>query len=226
MIPKIAWIHWHDLHNIPWLRAQSIRTFKKYNPTWAVNVIDTPPGIRKHGMGYAHEADWTRWRTLEEHGGFIIESDTITLAPIPDEWLDCDICAQVRKGNIYQMAALGVVPGNGLMVRLDEACSRGAFILSGMTEHGQQLGVDLLKKVTLNNVRHFGSIYNMPQDGYCCYNWNQDPFDLWTEQGPAEQIPKRAIGIHWYGGHKRSRECEETACESGKSWLERKAREA
>lgn len=224
MIPKIAWIHWAN-PPMPWLRSRSVETFKKHHPDWQVWTIGTPSDIRSYGMSYAHEADWLWWRMLALHGGFLIASDTITVAPIPDEWRDCELCVQVRDGNVYQFAALGSVPGNGLMTDASRACRELAFGLKG-EKAGQQLGVNLLRRLTEGNISNYGKVFNMPESGYCFYDWRNDPFSLWSKEGPDKPLPDSAVGLHWYGGHESTLRHEGSAHKDGDSWLERMAASA
>lgn len=227
MIPKIAWIHWAN-PPMPWLRRKSVETFRKHHPDWQVWQIGTAWDIREKGLSYAHEADWTWWRVLLEHGGFLVASDVISLGRIPDEWHDADICAQTTgRGDVYQFAALGCAPGNGLVEDANALCERdwGKVKDSGGDTY-QAFGVDLLRRVTQGDIYRFGKVYEMPRDAYCFYDWDQDPYWLWTKEGPSKPLPPHALGVHWYGGHEKSKEMEPTASPGGPSWLERIAHDS
>ena len=217
-------MHWHDPQNMPWLRAQSVRTFRKYNPTWDLRVIGTPADIAEKGLEYAQEADWTWWRMLHDHGGFLVASDVISLRPIPDEWRYADLCVQTRGGNVFQFAALGAAKDNGLMQCAEEACEGLAPIVASKNRNVYQaLGVNLLSNLTCDHIEQFGSIYEMPESAFCFYDWAADVNSMWTVEGPTKYLPDDAIGVHWYGGHDESRIRESTAREGGPSWLERLA---
>lgn len=227
MIPRIAWIHWAG-KPMNWLRLQSIRTFRKHNPDWDIRVIGTPDNIRRYGLEYAHEADWTWWRKLHDEGGFLVASDVISIAPMRDEWLDGDLCAQVRGGDVYQFAALGAAPGNELMRRAEEACASVAPRLQGAKgDVYQAMGVNLLRRITCGEIERFADrLVDLPEEAFCFYDWAGDPFELWTESGPEKPLPAGAVGVHWYGGHVASRAREWGAQPYGPSWLERLARDS
>jgi len=221
MIPKIAWMHWTG-KPMNWLRRQAIRTFQKHNPSWDLRVIDTPHDIRGTGIGYAQQADWTWWRMLHKHGGFLVASDVISCGAVPDEWTLGDLCAQTRGGDIYQFAALGAAPGNELMLRAEKRCRVDALqVATSSADVYQSMGVNMLRHITRNEIDRFGKLVEMPEEAYCFYDWDQDPYSLWTEDGPAGTLPDTALGVHWYGGHVASKEREWSASKNGPSWLER-----
>jgi hypothetical protein len=227
MIPKIAWIHWAN-PPMPWLRRKSVETFKKHHPDWQVWQVGTPYDIREKGLDYAKEADWTWWRLLREHGGFLIASDVVSVGRIPEAWHDADLCAQTTgNGDVYQFAALGCVPGNGLVEDAHALCGREwEEVKQQKGDTYQAFGVNLLRRVTQGDIYRFGKVYEMPRDAYCFYDWDRDPWDLWTEQGPSRPLPAHALGVHWYGGHEKSKEMEPTASPTGRSWIERFARDS
>ena len=217
MIPKIAWIHWHDPQNMPWLRLKSVSTFREHNPGWDVRLIGTPDDMRGKGLEYAHEADWTWWRMLSQSGGFLVASDAISIAPIPDEWLDAELAVQARGGDVYQFPVLGAVEGNELMRRAEVYCQTNCDARLGY----QSFGVDMLRRITNGEVDRFGEVFRIPEQAYCFYDWNQDPYALWSDDGPAKELPADAVGLHWYGGHVESVRKEPGSGPEGTSWLER-----
>lgn len=202
---------------MPWLRQRAVDTFKKHNPDWQVWVVGTPEDIRSHGLSYAHEADWTWWRLLHLHGGFLVASDAISIAPIPDEYLDADLAAQTRGGNVYQFPILGAAKGNDLMGDASRWCKRMSRDELGY----QSFGVDLLRRLTAGDISRYGKVFDIPEEAYCFYDWDQDPHSLWTVEGPEKELPDSALGIHWYGGHEKSKLMEPHSGPDGKSWLER-----
>ena len=232
MIPKIAWTHWDG--EMSWLRRHGIETFKQHNPDWKLYVCKTDERIGAYGLHPALAGDWAGWTNLLSAGGFVIDSDIIHINPIPDEWLDCDVCAQTGSGgNVYQMAALGVVPQSDLMAGVVSHCLRNARRRVPYTEDPfnaeydgyQDFGVKALLAVTRGNIERFGKLHRISHEDFCFYDWSNGPRMMWSEAGPAEELPVSAIGVHWYGGSKESRKREYDAKEDGPSWLERLASE-
>lgn len=229
MIPKLAWFHWSpNGPEMSWLRQAGIESFRKHNPEWECNLLDTPQEFQLPGMGVSHEADWTCWHTLATEGGVFIDTDIIHIAPIPDEYLDCELLAQTSTTfNVFQFGVIGSVVGNKLMVDADKRCSESVKIFTPVG--WSTFGVPLLKGITQNNLGHpfkqpiFGKLYDMPTEAFCFYDWKDDVDDMWMVGGPYESLPASAIGVHWYGGHYASRELERQAVPDGESWIERLA---
>lgn len=224
MIPRIAWIHWaQDGPPMSWLREAGVASFKKQNPDWTCNVVDTLPEIKHRGLKWWQEADWTWWTLLARHGGFLVASDVIHVRPMPEAWLDADLCAQSKGQHVHQFASLGAVPGNPLMVHASEACKAHSSPIQD-----QAMGVHLLHAlVGEGDVRtKYGKFVNMPQDAFCSYNWAEDVVALWNGVPAGFALPDSAIGIHWYGGHWATRQHERTSSPTGPSLIEHIASEA
>lgn len=230
MIPKIAWTHWDG--EMSWLRRRGLDTFKQHNPDWKLYVCTTDENIGKYGLHPALAGDWTGWCNLLSAGGFAIDSDIIWCNPIPDEWLDCDVCAQTgSKGNVYQMAALGVVPQNDLMVGAVSYCQRNAERMMDYVKDVfdidddiyQEFGVNALLAVTKGDIQRFGKIHRISHEDFCFYDWSNGPRQMWGKNEPSQVLPDTVIGVHWYGGSKLSKKYEYGAKENGPSWLERLA---
>jgi len=226
MIPRIAWMHWsQNGPKMSWLRKRAVTTFERHNPSWKVNLIETPDDIASiPGIGVSHEADWTCWRTLAQHGGFVFDTDIVHVAPVPDEWLDAELCAQLcaEKKDVFQFAGIGSVPGNELMVKAEQLCEESA---RASTPIGwETFGIPLLRRITQGKiVKDYGAI-NMPRRAFCHYNWTNDTEEMWSELGPNKSMHRDVVGVHWYGGHHTSRVCEPSCSPDGGSWLERLAR--
>jgi len=205
-----------------WLRRAGIESFRKYNPEWTINVIDTPQNMQKPGMGVSHEADWTCWHTLAARGGVFIDTDIIHVAPVPDEYLSQELLVQTSEThNVFQFGVIGSVAGNRLVVEADKRCAEAC---KKYTPVGwSTFGVPLLKQITCNKVEDFGPLFDMPTEAFCFYNWMDHVDEMWMVGGPLEPLPESAIGVHWYGGHPTSMTSERRAVPTGNSWLERVA---
>ncbi len=219
-IPKIAWFHWAG-PPMSWLRSQSLRTFRKQNPDWKVRLVGPHPDVEAIDFPIlpAQKGDWTRWRLLSEFGGFGFDSDIVFLKPIPDEWLDADLCIQLDGGLVHQIAAVGAVPGNDLMIRSAEWCQ----LHVAPDQDYQIFGTRLMHRLVgrPKTVHDYGRVFDIPRDALCFYNWHDDVPIMWTKEGPVKNpFPPNAIGVHWYGGHKTSQLHEP---KSHPLWIERLA---
>lgn len=202
MIPKIAYFHWDgDGPPMDWLRHVSIATFAKFNPTWEIRLIRTHPIVRAADLGYAQKADITWWKALEAEGGWQVATDIVFTKPVPEAWLDAELCACTNgRSRVYQFAMLGAVPGHPFI----RACvSEGMRrVLAGGFIDYQDLGVWLLKDMA----PLMGPVKELPMSALCHY----DDLQCETLWDPAQtlDLPEEAIGVHWYGGHVVSRELE------------------
>ena len=216
-----------------WLRQRCAETFVQHNPDWELRVVTTPDDMAHHsGLCEAHKADWHRWRLLAAHGGLAIDSDIIWTNPIPDEWLDCDLCAQyTASGDIYQMAAIGTVPGHKLAVDAERYCEKNSGRVAKHTKDPfnpddsvyQEFGVVALAKITQHAIWRLGSLCRISHEDLCFYDWANGPRQVWGDDAPLQELPETAIGVHWYGGSKESKKHEYAAHAGGPSWLERLA---
>lgn len=183
-----------------WLRMASIATFTHFNPSWEIRLHGTPEDIRKHGLWYAQEADWTWWRMLAKHGGFQVATDIIFVRPIPDAWLNCGLNA-CKNGTttIYQFAMLGAVAGHPFMLEAEKAC---AEMSNGSGLGYQAMGVDMLKRVGHKDMLESGGLFYDQPMGALCHFQSHETGTLWKDTQIA--LPESVIGIHWYGGHDAS----------------------
>ena len=198
MIPKIAHFHWAG-KTMNWLRWASIVTFAKHNPDWEIRLLRTPPYIRKYGLEYAHEADWTWWSVLLKEGGFQVATDIVFTEPVPDEWLDCEISVSVRNGAVWQFAMLGAIPGLGYFSECVSRCEKMAKARLSY----QSMGVDLLRRVPLIGYK----LFQQPHVALCSVPWDQVD-RCWDNELGGMLMTKETIGVHWYGGWKTSTEKE------------------
>ena len=215
-----------------WLRQQTIVTFMKHNPTWEVHIIPPHPAIAKHNLLHAHACDWSAWKRLYEYGGFLMDSDVISINPIPHEYLGADLCYQSSNRNdrtVRQKAFFGAAKGNLYMKRLDEYCEAQAAKYGGVEEQNGSLsgqdynafGVDALRHTSDEKV---GEELTFDKDAFCYYGHDSDTIvSLWGER-PLKSLSSACIGVHWYGGSPISFEREHDTSPTGTSWLERIAR--
>jgi len=229
MIERVAITHWEG--EMSWLRKRSLETFQEQNPKWSLEVVGTPKDIKKYGLTHAQAGDWTSWRMLRDYGGLVIDSDIVWTNPVPDGWLDCDICAQHKSsGNVYQMAAIGAARGNELFLECERYCESHAESVASQgvdpfdPDAGYQVfGVETLARIVKNNIGRFGRIARISHEDLCFYGWELGPRQVWGEKDPSQELPDSAIGVHWYGGSKESKKHEYAAHAGGPSWLERLA---
>ncbi len=215
MIPKIAWFHWEPPRDgkhkeMSWLRKRGIESFRQHNPSWDVRVISTPDDIKARKLHrLPKEGDWSVWRMLRHHGGWLVHSDAIYIKPIPDEWLDYDIAAQVyekggyaawkmmRWGDIQQIPALGIIPNHKFMIEVEDLCA------SSPDEEYQNYGIQLLAAVVhkeAGGIYRYGNVFNFGREAFCPYYFNkEDVRQLWgAETKPTH--PDSSIAVHWYAG--------------------------
>ncbi len=223
MIPKIAHFHW-TATPMSWMRMATIATFKRHNPGWEIRLHDTPADIRKHGLLPAHEGDWTRWRVLEEFGGFSVGSDIVFVKPVPDAWLDCGLnaCTNGSRG-IFQMAMVGAVPEHPFIGIAADRCA--AIPKFGKIGY-QDFGPNLLQEMGRELFEVSGKFLDQPMDALCHFRhttvnalWGD--YELWGFMD--FELPESAIGIHWYGGHPISKLEEPNAGPGGDPYIVRLA---
>jgi hypothetical protein len=212
MIPKIAHFHWSG-PTMSWLRIVSIATFKKHNPDWEIRLHDTLPSIKKVGLNYPQQADWTWWEVLLEHGGFQVATDIVFIKPIPDEWLEKPLCAALNGGKeIYQFAALGAAPGLPFMHEVVRRCRQIGEKVRGQLDF-QAFGVHLLHEVDLPE-----DMFDQPMAAFCPYDHIQ--CEKYWNGGELLPLPDETIGLHWYGGHEVTKRHERSAKYGGSTVIE------
>lgn len=220
MIPKIAHFHW-DQSGPPmsWLRTVSIATFAKFNPTWEVRIIRSDPVLVGHGaLQHGHRADLAWWEALRDVGGFQVATDIVFTKPVPDDWLDAELCVCTKgQGRVEQFAMLGSVAGHPFVTAAAQEgrnrCSGG-----GAMDY-QDVGVWMLHGLS----KHLGDFKELPNEALCHYNWDWCPM-FWSN-GFLEDInlPEEAIGCHWYGGDRLGKQNEWAAGPGSDYWIVRLA---
>ena len=208
MIPKIAHFHWDGSGpSMSWLRIVSIASFAKFNPDWEIRLIRSDPSLNDPALCYGNKADLSWWLALEAVGGFQVATDIVFRGPVPDAWLDAELCACTSNGHdvsrdiysgcgrVYQFAMMGAAAGHPFMV---EAVKESKRLLQRLTSSPlgyQALGVELLLAVK----EHMGPVRELPMSALCYYD--DSAVDKLWEVGSPPPLPDEAIGIHWYGGH-------------------------
>lgn len=216
MIPKIAHFHWDQSGpSMSWLRTVSIASFAKFNPEWEIRLIRSDPSFSGHRLCYGNRADLSWWLALKATGGFQVATDIVFRGPVPDAWLDAELCACTSNGlevsrdlysgggRVYQFAMMGATAGHPFMVeavkeaqtRIQNLTSEQAPLVATPPMGYQALGVDLLSVIK----EHMGPTKELPMNALCYYD--DSAVDKLWEVGPPPPLPDEAIGIHWYGGH-------------------------
>ena len=215
MIPKIAHFHWTG-GPMSWLRTVSIASFKKFNPDWEIRLHDTHPHVKQYGLRYCQQADWTWWKALGEYGGFQVATDIVFVRPVPDDWLSCDMNACTRETSaVYQFAMMGAIAGHPYIVEADRRCQEMAEGAHAFHELDQLMGIDMLRTIHPELLRS-GRFFDQPMGALCRFS----PYDvnaLWNS-GDISLEPN-VIGVHWYGGHPRSKAEEPIAMPGHPSFL-------
>jgi len=203
-----------------WLRQQSIETFRRLNPEWAVDVCYRP------GDNPVHRSDLFRYGELDARGGVYFDTDIVFLKQFPEHLLDCDvgitITDRLRFSNI------------GVLLASPQSTFYGAARTAAITrienpkyspDSYQALGVGLLNLMHLSALKMvpvkldvcedaFGRVermypgekwLNLPETLICPVQWDK----LGTlYDGTHVDIPKESIGIHWFGGAQESKRFE------------------
>jgi hypothetical protein len=187
-----------------WLRRASIASFIKLNPTWEVRLIRSHPSLQGLPLGYAQKADISWWLALKEHGGFATSTDIVFTKPVPDEWLDAELCCCTKGYDfVYQLAMIGCTPGHLLLETVVEAGWRK--IRTAKELDYQALGVHLY----LEHKHLIEPHYELPMNALCYYD-DSNCVEVW-KPGVGLGLPDEAIGVHWYGGHETSKSLEHEA---------------
>lgn len=206
MIPKIAHFHWEG-PPITWLRMMGLYTFIRLNPRWEVRLHRTPDDMRARNLPcHGNEADWTWLRVVHEHGGFALATDTVFVRPMPDEWLNGDLCACTDGTKSLHHCCFGAMPGHPFVLECLDACE-GRI---GRKMQYEALGIELLKAVAARHggVQGFANFHDMPRDAFTQYSFVQPPA-LWADG--ELKCSAGAVGITWFGGHPESRKFEPRA---------------
>lgn len=103
---------------VPQLRLQRVKSESFINEHPAYRLTQEGRFIERHGLVYAHEADFLRLKILLEHGGVYADMDTLFLNPLPEDLFNKDFVLG-REGP--------VAPGGGEEPE-DSLCN--AFIMS------------------------------------------------------------------------------------------------
>lgn len=207
MIPRIAHFHWEEGLRWSWLRSMSISTFMRHNPEWDVMFHRTPKDIRDRGLAeLAHNGDWTLIRRMSEFGGFFFGTDTVFVAPVPDEWLDADMCICPGESRPLHHMTIGSIPDTEFLDNCLDECERLATLdeIPDEPRFGryQAFGIGLLTRVwdEMGGMKGM-KISEMPRRAYTPVEWC-DPLRLWRDEDV--NLPEGTIGVHWFGGHPES----------------------
>lgn len=209
MIPKIAHFHWAG-KPLPWLRMVGLWSFARQNPDWEVRLIRTPEHIKVLDLpSYGHEADWTLYEALYEHGGFAMHTDTVFVKPVPEQWCFADFTGCSAYGQALHHICFGAAQGSLLMKDCLDRCPEINY------ERGYQvLGVELINGV----IRRSGGVGNLNARSiaFCDMSVNaltpipwRRPQDFWKEE--PLQLPEESVGATWFGASDISKEYEPKA---------------
>ena len=210
MIPKVAHFHWES-NPINWLRMHGIYTFARLNPRWKIILHRTPDWMLEKDprMFYCHQADYVWIDVLHKEGGFAFATDTVFVKPVPDEWLDADMCICSDGSNTFSHNSFGSVAGMELLKLCVDSCEE-TLARPGDLDY-QQFGTLLLQSVVatyggLDKMREEGyKIFDMPYAALCPIGW-ANVERCWSTE-PLE-LPDETIGVTWFGGNSMSRKRE------------------
>lgn len=219
MIPKIAHFHWEQGPPMSWLRVVSIATFAKFNPTWEIRLIRSDHALAgRTDLCYAHKADLAWWEALRDVGGFQVATDIVFTKPVPDDWLDSELCACTKgQGRVEQFAMLGSVAGHPFVTAAAQEGRQRC--LSDAAKDYQDIGVWMLHGLS----KYLGVVKELSNSALCHYDWNWCEM-FWSRAGlDTYALPDEAIGCHWYGGDRLGRQNEWTAGPQSDYWIVRLA---
>ena len=210
MIPKIATFCWSGERPMSWLRRQSMESFRRLNPDWRVNLVDTT-GRDPCGDGFRFDilrSDLARYEELFEIGGFYFDTDIVFVRPIPARWLSSHLALPLCKNTrrVTHIASLGCTPGHSFFHYLISRCKQA--IESQDVLGYQDLGINILSKLAIPD-----DVFPIDTDAMLSHPWDQVA-SMWSS-AMKKDISPDAIGIHWFGGDRLSEEMEKRFSESG-----------
>jgi hypothetical protein len=204
VIPRRAIFFWEG-GEMPWLRAQSIETFRALNPSWDVDIIDGSglPIEPTSRLEIVQRSDWARYRALHEGGGVYFDTDIMFLRPFPDEWLNYELILSK-----YHIAMMGSTPGEPFFEAMCLACRDLASC--GAYASYQNYGIHLLQKLMTSLIGRSTWWYDI--DVVLPILWDHTE-NLWNDW--KRGFPPLTLGVHWFGGDPLSQKVEQLA---GPEW--------
>jgi len=226
-IPKVMNFFWAG-GEIPWLRYLTLKSFRELNPDWKVNLYSTEqynlseldietklwmPPVKN--LSHEHASDVFQWELLSTDGGFYSDMDILYIKPVQDNWLLTDVLTCLSLGYMT-IGFFGASPENTLFSDIyceairrynpREQQNTGAcavYRLGGLKNTWTKIQSPGRKamEILLNKHRHIR--YNeLCQDTIYPWAWNKLEC-IWNR---VLEVPPNTIGIHWFGGAKRSQE--------------------
>lgn len=221
-VPRLAFFYFSGW-DMPWLREQSLVSFRKHHPDYQVILgspenRQVPPGVTlardrvtSSSLPAAARSDLWRYRMLAEHGGVYADTDVIFVRRVDQLFQDA-----AKDAWITQDLGTGV-PGTGRM-RLERGISWRTRLSIGVlaarpgsrffttaaaiaavtpSSHDYQShGTKLLARnwSALNGP----SVGQIPASAFYRHGSNEDYVrDLWHR---PDDVRPHEYGIHWYGG--------------------------
>ena len=220
-IPKRAFFYWGG-KPLPWIRQQSIQSFRELNPDWKVSVVADDPLFP--GDTVIKRSDIYRYRELADRGGAYFDSDiyfTRPMAEFMERVGDADtvVCHEYadktnfvdsngrvttvdKRPMFYSVASLMSAPGNPFF--------RAAHEASLFMRHDpdmQSAGVWALTERfgTLERAEAEFSLcnfYNVPRKAFLPIDFNDVRALFRKDSRLAKSLlaDPDVFGVHWYGG--------------------------
>lgn len=220
MINKTLYLYWGG-RKLSWLRYLTVVSFAKRNPGWKIKVYyPTRPTIGNswstdeqivqyegldwfdhlpvyaetipldmQDLGFSndltevHKSDIFRLWVLSEFGGLYSDFDIIYTKPMPKL---TERLYHYHKDGHYAIGLLAAPKGDKLYKELLN------YAKQAPTDKYQAFGATLWDKVTEQPPEGL----NMPQELVYSYDWQQAE-NLFVDN---KELPKGAIGVHWFGG--------------------------
>lgn len=228
VIPRRAFFYWTG-PPLPWLREQSLVTFRRHHPDWEVflgspeapvrplpaGVEWLPDDVTTSDLPPATRSDWWRYHVLGKLGGLYADTDVLFLKNLEplfsgdyDTWLTLDGGTEYPGAPwTYQGPALGK-RRSGVSIGLLAARPGSQFFLRAAdwcswtreSSDYQSHGTRLL-------VAHWEELTpgsrlgSIPFRAFYRGSSGYQVRGLWTESGAFQA---REYGLHWYGGSPES----------------------
>lgn len=214
MIPRIAHFYWSSPGAIPWLREQSMLSFKRLHPDWEIVLgspeeRDVPMGIRWERdhvtdprLPAAARSDAWRYHALSERGGVYVDTDVIMLRSVEDlfwgphdAWITQDLGTVVPGTRTHlSIGVLAAQAGSAFFSRASALAQR--TLPSGdYQSHGTSMlarsWVALARGVDLGAIPARAFYRNGSHEHHVAKLWGPEP---------REGFQAHEVGLHWYGG--------------------------
>ena len=209
-IPHRIAFAWVSNEPMSWLRLQSIQTFARHNPGWAIEVIHARP---RGDLPLDTQADLLRWRRLHEHGGWFADTDIVWLRSMRDAGvarlfdnhhavITTDSGTEGPDGKRFAIGLMGAWAATATTERLVQMAEAAAS-----ADDHQSAGTRLLASAWPHLPTQ--RIVNLP--GRLLYPWGHYQAALDNAWDPEIELPDGLLGLHWSGGHASSRAAEQWA---------------